>query len=301
MKKLMLVADSRVMRQLVRRSVRQAGFKPAEIVEAADGVEALSKLETSRPNLILSGWNMPGMGGLEFLEALRAGGSSIPLGFVTSEGTPVMRATAMAKGAMFLLTKPFTASDFRHVLEESGFRPAGRLRGSSERTHIGNKPFGPPLIVELLNHLVGQRTMARSCPPMPSTVRPAISMTWIDDSDAVIYAGLCELQLGAAMGAALSMRPASAVGGLIASGRIDPELQLDCREVFNVMSRSFTDAGSVRVRLDEISFAPDPPVEAAIALSRAAPGRKDFKITIGTHGAGRLAILSTKSGFLHYQ
>ncbi|HHO52777.1 MAG TPA: response regulator [Deltaproteobacteria bacterium] len=300
MKRLMLVDDSRVMRQLVRRSVRQAGFKPAEVVEAENGVDALQQLQRFRPSLILSDWNMPEMGGLELLETLRSDGNQVPLGFVTSEGTPAMRAAAMSKGAIFLLTKPFTASDVRYVLENAGFRADGNLRGPAKRTHIGHKPFGPDLLKELLDHLVGQQTMIRPCPRLPPSVRPAISMSWIDDDDNLLYGGLCELQLGAAMGAALSMRPPSAVGQLIASGQIAAELQPDCREVFNVMSRSFTDAGSVRVRLADISFAPEPPVEAVVQLNRRAPARRDFKIAIGRHGAGRLAILSTHSGFLRY-
>lgn len=300
MKKLMLVDDSRVMRQLVRRSVRQAGFKPAEVVEAENGLDALRQLERFRPSLILSDWNMPGMGGLELLEALRAKDDMTPLGFVTSESTPAMRASAMGKGALFLLTKPFTASDVRYVLENAGFRPTGNLRGSAKRTQIGHKPFGPELVKELLDHLVGQQTMIRPCPRMPPSVRPAISMSWIDDDDNLLYGGLCELQLGAALGAALSMRPASAVGQLIASGKIAEDLQPDCREVFNVMSRTFTDAGSVRVRLDEIVFSPAPPVESVVQLNRTAPARRDFKIAIGRHGAGRLALLSTHPGFIRY-
>ena len=41
----------------------------------------------------------------------------MPFGFVTTEGTPEMRKTAEEAGALFLITKPFTAESFRDVLD----------------------------------------------------------------------------------------------------------------------------------------------------------------------------------------
>ncbi|MEQ4522567.1 response regulator, partial [Nocardioides kribbensis] len=63
-----------------------------------------------------SDWNMPEMTGIDFLDALRAGGSAVPFGFVTSEGSPDMRARAEASGAAFLIAKPFTPEAFDAAL-----------------------------------------------------------------------------------------------------------------------------------------------------------------------------------------
>ncbi len=49
---------------------------------------------------------MPEMTGIECLRALRASGSAVPFGFVTSEGSDDMRSTASAAGALFLIAKP---------------------------------------------------------------------------------------------------------------------------------------------------------------------------------------------------
>jgi two-component system chemotaxis response regulator CheY len=65
---------------------------------------------------VLSDWNMPHMTGVEVLRQLRANGNAVPFGFVTSEGTPEMKSQAEEAGALFLVTKPFTADTFRDAL-----------------------------------------------------------------------------------------------------------------------------------------------------------------------------------------
>lgn len=114
--KLLVVDDSRVMRQIVIRTLRQAGFDGHDVVEAENGADGLNKALSERPDLILSDWNMPEMGGLEFLKALRCNGESIPFGFVTSEGSETMRSQADAAGALFLIAKPFNADTFADAL-----------------------------------------------------------------------------------------------------------------------------------------------------------------------------------------
>jgi two-component system chemotaxis response regulator CheY len=112
----LIVDDSRVMRQIVARTLRQAGFDDLDVLEAENGRMALELVGTHRPDLVLSDWNMPEMNGIELLRALRGGGDQIPFGFVTSEGTEPMRETAAAAGAMFLIAKPFTAEAFADLL-----------------------------------------------------------------------------------------------------------------------------------------------------------------------------------------
>lgn len=116
--KILVVDDSRAMRNIVIRTLRQAGFGDHEMVEAADGAEALSVVESDKPNLILSDWNMPEMSGIEFLEALRTAGNNVNFIFITSEGTQEMKDKAGAAGAMSLITKPFNADTFRDRLSK---------------------------------------------------------------------------------------------------------------------------------------------------------------------------------------
>lgn len=114
--RVLVADDSTVMRRIVVRTMRQAGFDVSDIVEASDGRQAYETVMTDEPDLVLSDWNMPEMTGIESLRAIRAAGSSVLFGFVTSEGSEEMRAEAAEAGAAFLIAKPFTADTFRDVL-----------------------------------------------------------------------------------------------------------------------------------------------------------------------------------------
>ena len=115
--KILVTDDSRVMRQIVIRTLRQAGYDDHDIVQAEDGAECLAMVGSEKPDLVLSDWNMPNMSGIECLEALRASGHQVPFGFVTSEGSPEMREKAANAGALFLIAKPFTEETFRDALD----------------------------------------------------------------------------------------------------------------------------------------------------------------------------------------
>jgi two-component system chemotaxis response regulator CheY len=114
--RVLVVDDSMVMRRIVVRTLRQAGFDVSDIIEASDGRQAYEMVMTEGPDLVLSDWNMPEMTGIESLRAIRSVGSNVLFGFVTSEGSEEMRAEAAAAGAAFLIAKPFTADTFRDVL-----------------------------------------------------------------------------------------------------------------------------------------------------------------------------------------
>ena len=116
--KVLIVDDSRVMRQIVIRTLRQAGYAGHDIVEAENGQQAVEKVVTEQPDLVLSDWNMPEMNGIDALARLRASGNQVPFGFVTSEGSEEMRARAVAAGALFLIAKPFTPEAFDAALSQ---------------------------------------------------------------------------------------------------------------------------------------------------------------------------------------
>ena len=114
--KILIVDDSKAMRMIVGRVLRQAGYGAAEFVEGSNGAEGLAAVRAGGIDLVLSDWNMPEMTGIEFLKALRAEGRTVRFGFVTSESTADMREQAVLAGATFFITKPFTAEAFAEVL-----------------------------------------------------------------------------------------------------------------------------------------------------------------------------------------
>lgn len=118
--KILVTDDSKAMRMIVIRTMRQAGFDAHEFIEAENGREALELIKADAPDLVLSDWNMPEMTGIQLKDALNAEGIDVRFGFVTSECTPEMRERAIAAGALFLLAKPFTVDTFQEILSGVG-------------------------------------------------------------------------------------------------------------------------------------------------------------------------------------
>jgi two-component system, chemotaxis family, chemotaxis protein CheY len=116
--KILIADDSKAMRMIVIRTMRQAGLEGHQILEAENGREGLEMARAESPDLILSDWNMPEMNGIEFLRALRGGGSTTPFCFVTSEGSEEMRTAAEQAGALGLIAKPFTPEAFASTLAQ---------------------------------------------------------------------------------------------------------------------------------------------------------------------------------------
>ena len=114
--KVAVVDDSRAMRMIIVRTLRQAGFGGHDVLEAENGREALALVTAHEPGLILSDWNMPGMSGIDLLATLRQRGDTTPFCFITSEGSDEMRERATSAGAIGLIAKPFTVEALLDVL-----------------------------------------------------------------------------------------------------------------------------------------------------------------------------------------
>lgn len=108
-KTIMIVDDAPSVRQIVGMALKGAGY---DVVEAADGHDALSKLNNCRPNLVICDLNMPNMDGIAFLEHIRKSETHrfTPVIMLTTESAEDKKARARAAGARAWLTKPFQPS-----------------------------------------------------------------------------------------------------------------------------------------------------------------------------------------------
>ncbi|MBL9028690.1 MAG: response regulator [Myxococcales bacterium] len=116
MKKILIVDDSKAMRMLVTRSLRQAGYGDCTFLEAADGQQGLGVIRAEQPDLVLCDWNMPNMLGIDLLKAVRAEGCKVTFGFVTSEVSESIKQQAKDAGAAFMISKPFTSEAVKSAL-----------------------------------------------------------------------------------------------------------------------------------------------------------------------------------------
>jgi two-component system, chemotaxis family, chemotaxis protein CheY len=114
----LVVDDSVTMRRIVSKCLRDIGAD--DVVEAADGMEALGKLHSAGPfDVILTDWNMPVMNGLNFLKQVQAKEEykDIPVIMVTTEAEKSNVIEAIKAGAKNYVVKPFTAQTLKEKIE----------------------------------------------------------------------------------------------------------------------------------------------------------------------------------------
>lgn len=103
--KILIVDDSVSMRQMLSIILTSAGH---ELVEAADGNEALARFDESI-EVMITDYNMPGMGGIEVIRRIRTGSVNrdVPILMLTTESENAKKQEGRDAGATAWITKPF--------------------------------------------------------------------------------------------------------------------------------------------------------------------------------------------------
>ncbi|HKT81154.1 MAG TPA: sigma-54 dependent transcriptional regulator, partial [Vicinamibacterales bacterium] len=113
--RVLIVEDDAAARTGLEQLVRNWGF----IAEsAADGEEALQKVTTFRPAIVISDLVMPKMDGLELLRMLQAQGADVITLLLTAQGTVETAVEAMKEGAYDYLTKPVDLQRLKILLDK---------------------------------------------------------------------------------------------------------------------------------------------------------------------------------------
>ena len=105
-KVILTVDDAATIRKMVSFTLRGAGH---QMLEAADGVQALETLRSGLVDLVITDVNMPNMGGIELTRRMRALPSFLktPIVLLTTESDPQKKAEGRAAGATGWMVKPF--------------------------------------------------------------------------------------------------------------------------------------------------------------------------------------------------
>jgi two-component system, OmpR family, response regulator len=107
MSRILVVDDDPHIRELVRVFLERDGF---DVIEAADGVDALAKLETARADLVILDIMMPNMDGWELCRRLRQSGD-FPLLILTAKGETSQKIKGFQLGTDDYLVKPFESAE----------------------------------------------------------------------------------------------------------------------------------------------------------------------------------------------
>lgn len=113
---ILIVDDSATMRMIVVKSLRQAGYEAATVVEASGAKEALQKLAAGGIDLMLSDVNMPDITGIELVKVVKMKMPNLPIVMVTTESSAEMKQQMIEAGANGIITKPFPPEELNKVL-----------------------------------------------------------------------------------------------------------------------------------------------------------------------------------------
>jgi DNA-binding NtrC family response regulator len=110
------------------RRLLEVRLRPLEcdVATAGNGEQALTAIRNDKPDLVLLDLQMPKMGGIEVLRALRKEAIDAPVIVITAHGSIETAVEAMREGAYDFITKPVDANHFdivvRKVLEREGLK-----------------------------------------------------------------------------------------------------------------------------------------------------------------------------------
>ena len=116
-KVIMTVDDSNSIRQMVGFTLKRAGF---EVVEAVDGNDAISQLNTTTIDMMITDLNMPNMDGIELIKEVRTKPQYkfIPIVMLTTESQEDKKQAGKAAGATGWIVKPFKPDQLLSVIKK---------------------------------------------------------------------------------------------------------------------------------------------------------------------------------------
>ncbi len=170
--RVLVVEDDSAARSGLEQLIKSWGF----VAESAvDGEDALEKMTTFRPAIVITDLVMPRMDGLELLRALQRQGADVTTLLLTAQGTVETAVEAMKEGAYDYLTKPIELSligsapemqKIYHVVEQAAPTAASVLI-------TGESGTGKELVAQTIHQLsprAGFSFVALNCAAIPETL-----------------------------------------------------------------------------------------------------------------------------------
>jgi len=116
-KKILIAEDSATMRYLIMSTISALGNY--EIIEAANGFEALRILPREKVDLVITDINMPDINGLELVSFIKSNPNykSTPLFIISTEGSDRDREKGIQLGADAYLVKPFSPEELQTLIK----------------------------------------------------------------------------------------------------------------------------------------------------------------------------------------
>jgi len=116
MKKILLVDDSRFVRNTTKKLLIELGYDDSIIYEASTGEEAITIHEKERPDFIFLDLLMPGMGGEEALRQIREKDKDCYISILSSNFQKPVQERVLQSGANLFIEKTINAQKIKEVI-----------------------------------------------------------------------------------------------------------------------------------------------------------------------------------------
>ncbi len=117
---ILIVDDSKLMRQVIAKTIQISGVAVGKIFEAGNGKEALAILSQNWIDIVFADINMPEMNGIELVKSMSESGilKTVPVVIVSTERNITKITELRNEGVKAFINKPFTPESIRNVVCE---------------------------------------------------------------------------------------------------------------------------------------------------------------------------------------
>ncbi len=140
---ILIIEDEAKMRRLLELNLAEDGFKT---VSAADAEAGLRLLASEPVDLVITDLKLPGMSGLELLQAVKRQNATLPVVVMTAFGSVETAVEAMKAGASDYVLKPFSLAEMRMVVHKELDVSRLREENRSLREALGEKYSHPNIV-----------------------------------------------------------------------------------------------------------------------------------------------------------
>ena len=140
---ILIVEDEAKMRRLLELNLGDDGFTT---LSAGDAETGLKLLQENGVDLVVTDLKLPGMSGLEFLQAVKRQNAALPVVVMTAFGTVETAVEAMKTGASDYVLKPFSLTEMRMVIQNELDVRNLREENRTLREALGKKYSHPNIV-----------------------------------------------------------------------------------------------------------------------------------------------------------
>lgn len=153
MKKILVVDDEKPISDIVKFNLTKEGF---DVYTAYDGQEALDKVETVNPDLIILDLMLPKIDGLEVAREVRKK-HDMPIIMVTAKDTEIDKVLGLEMGADDYVTKPFSNRELVARVKANLRRQSSAIAAAQEQQDANDDITVGELVVNPDAYIVSKR------------------------------------------------------------------------------------------------------------------------------------------------